>query len=141
MDSNSSNTPPQTTTDTSQSDECSCDDNGEGGTANLSNLNLTLENFDSDDVTPDCPYVLTSPRSLEACKLVGVRVRLRDCSFLKSFFIAKFSTIHFFQPVDLLPFRLEDARRELDSNGDFSIEALTIIRNAEEERRGKNPIW
>ena len=37
-------------------------------------LHLTLENFDSDQIPDDCPFVLTSPRSLEACKLVGVRV-------------------------------------------------------------------
>lgn len=40
-------------------------------------LHLTLDNFDNDDFVPDnCPYVLTSPRSLEACKIVGVKVSL-----------------------------------------------------------------
>jgi len=34
-----------------------------------------LENFDKDeDVPPNCPFVLTSPRSIEACKQLGVRV-------------------------------------------------------------------
>lgn len=41
-------------------------------------LHLTLENFDRDDVPEDCPYVLTSPRSLEACK--RLRVKVRPCS-------------------------------------------------------------
>ena len=36
---------------------------------------LTLDNFDKDEeIPPDCPFVLTSPRSLEACKRLGVRV-------------------------------------------------------------------
>lgn len=39
--------------------------------------------------------------------------------------------------MDLLPFRIEDARRELHENGDFSFEALQVLRQAEEERRGK----
>ena len=38
------------------------------------------------------------------------------------------------QPVDLLPFRIEDARRQLELEGDFSFEALTLLREAEEER-------
>jgi len=37
-------------------------------------LHLTLENFDSDDIPSDYPYVLTSPRSLAACKHFAVRV-------------------------------------------------------------------
>jgi hypothetical protein len=37
----------------------------------------------------------------------------------------------------LLPFRIEDARRQLELDGDFSFEALTLLREAEEERRGK----
>ena len=41
------------------------------------------------------------------------------------------------QPVDLLPFRLEDARRELEVNGDFTLEALNVLRTAEDNRRGK----
>ena len=45
---------------------------------------------------------------------------------------------HDFQPVDLLPFRIEDARRQLELEGDFSFEALTLLREAEEERRGEN---
>ena len=44
---------------------------------------------------------------------------------------------HHFQPVDLLPFRIEDARRQLESNGDFSLEGLQVLRDAEDERRGK----
>ena len=34
-----------------------------------------------------------------------------------------------------MPFRLQDARRELDENGDFTIEALHLLRKAEDERR------
>ena len=39
--------------------------------------------------------------------------------------------------MDLLPFRIEDARRQLECNGDFSLEGLKILRDAEDERRGK----
>ena len=44
----------------------------------------------------------------------------------------------FFKPVDLLPFRIQDVRRQLESDGDLTIEALTLLRTAEDERRGKN---
>lgn len=37
-------------------------------------LNLDLYNYDSPDAQ-SCPYVLTSPRSLEACSRVGIKVR------------------------------------------------------------------
>ena len=37
-------------------------------------LHLDLDNFDADDVPDDCPYVLTSPTSLEACKRLRVQV-------------------------------------------------------------------
>ena len=56
---------------------CGDDDWGGGNIDDdeeLTSLHLTLENFDSDQIPDDCPFVLTSPRSLEACKLVGVRV-------------------------------------------------------------------
>merc|ERR1712223_932976 len=93
------------------SDECSTNASGEN-LSSINRLNLTLENFDQDDFVPEkCPYVLTSPRSIEACKIVGIR------------------------PVDLLPFRLEDARRELEVNGDFTLEALNVLRTAEDNRR------
>ena len=39
-------------------------------------FHLSLDNFDSEDIPEDCPYVLTSPRSLEACKRLRVKVRL-----------------------------------------------------------------
>ena len=45
------------------------------GNSKNNKLHLTLDNFDSDDVPSDYPYVLTSPRSLAACKHFGVRVR------------------------------------------------------------------
>ncbi len=38
--------------------------------------------------------------------------------------------------MDLLPFRIEDARRELEHHGDFTFEALSALRKAEDERRG-----
>ena len=37
-------------------------------------FHLSLDNFDSEDIPEDCPYVLTSPRSLEACKRLRVKV-------------------------------------------------------------------
>ena len=40
----------------------------------LGTLHLDLDNFDSEDVPGDCPYVLTSPKSLEACKRLRVKV-------------------------------------------------------------------
>jgi hypothetical protein len=39
----------------------------------LSPLHLTLDNFDCLEAK-DSPYVLTSPRSLEACKILGIKV-------------------------------------------------------------------
>ena len=47
------------------------DSSGSGGDKKF---HLNLENFDGDDVPDDCPYVLTSPRSLEACKRLRVQV-------------------------------------------------------------------
>ena len=45
-------------------------------TLQTNKIHLTLDNFDRDEeIPPDCPFVLTSPRSLEACKQLGVRVR------------------------------------------------------------------
>lgn len=36
---------------------------------------LTLDNFNIDSEVPEaCPFVLTSPRSLEACRRTGVQV-------------------------------------------------------------------
>ena len=48
-----------------------CSDSG-GGRGK--SFHLDLENFDADGVPDDCPYVLTSPRSLEACKRLRVQV-------------------------------------------------------------------
>ena len=59
-------------------DECTTPSNATSEIENLSSiqqLNLNLDNFDLDNVPENCPYVLTSPRSLEACRIVGVRVR------------------------------------------------------------------
>jgi hypothetical protein len=39
--------------------------------------------------------------------------------------------------VDLLPFRIQDVRRQLELEGDFTFEALGVLRQAEDERRGK----
>ena len=39
------------------------------------------------------------------------------------------------QPVDLLPFRIQDVRRQLELEGDLTFEALSLLRTAEDERR------
>ncbi|CAN7943072.1 unnamed protein product, partial [Ixodes hexagonus] len=57
-------------------------------------LNLNLYNFDKVDAS-DCPYVLTSPRSLEACANQGVKAS------------------HTRTPVELLPKLLDEFRDEL----------------------------
>ncbi|CAN7976352.1 unnamed protein product [Ixodes persulcatus] len=62
-------------------------------------LNLNLYNFDKVDAS-NCPYVLTSPRSLEACANQGVKASRTHKSFL---------TI----PVELLPKLLDEFRDEL----------------------------
>ena len=58
----------------SSSEGCSCDDVTDAGNT----IELTLDNFDNDEIPDDCPFVLTSPRSLEACKVVGVRVSIEN---------------------------------------------------------------
>ena len=58
----------------SSSEGCSCDDVTDAGNP----IELTLDNFDNDEIPDDCPFVLTSPRSLEACKVVGVRVSIEN---------------------------------------------------------------
>lgn len=50
-------------------------------------LHLHLDNFDSESVPGDCPYVLTSPRSLEACK--RLRVKVSEWSELRDVFVKK----------------------------------------------------
>ena len=70
----------------SSSEGCSCDDVTDAGNT----IELTLDNFDNDEIPDDCPFVLTSPRSLEACKVVGVRVSKENFLFHKeerNFFI------------------------------------------------------
>ena len=50
----------------------------EGGGEVREVLYLNLENFDRDEEIPDdCPFVLTSPRSLQACKQLRVRVSFK----------------------------------------------------------------
>ena len=63
----------------SSSEGCSCDDVTDAGNP----IELTLDNFDNDEIPDDCPFVLTSPRSLEACKVVGVRVSKENFLFHK----------------------------------------------------------
>ena len=63
----------------SSSEGCSCDDVTDAGNP----IELTLDNFDNDEIPDDCPFVLTSPRSLEACKVVGVRVSTQNFLFHK----------------------------------------------------------
>ena len=49
-----------------------------GGVESREVLYLNLENFDRDEEIPDdCPFVLTSPRSLQACKQLRVRVSFK----------------------------------------------------------------
>lgn len=51
-------------------------------------LNLDLYNYDS-PAAQACPYVLTSPRSLEACSRVGIKVRNNTFSFHKTYSITQ----------------------------------------------------
>ena len=43
-----------------------------------------------------------------------------------------------FQPIDLLPCSLDELRDHLVREGDLSLEALKVLRDAEEERRGES---
>ena len=43
-----------------------------------------------------------------------------------------------FQPIDLLPCSLDELRDHLAREGDLSLEALKVLRDAEEERRGES---
>ena len=43
----------------------------------------------------------------------------------------------FSQPIDLLPCSLDEIRDHLESEGDLSFNALTVLREAEDERRSK----
>ena len=62
-----------------------------------------------------------------------------ELMYLKKYWIQRnLQEFYHFQPVDLLPFRIEDARRQLESDGDFSFEGLKVLRDAEDERRGEN---
>jgi hypothetical protein len=75
--------------------------------------------------------------------LIGITDRLRthgEIGYNNISYLSYNSIFLFlcFQPVDLLPFRIEDARRQLELEGDYSFEALTLLRKAEEERRGKD---
>ncbi|XP_071749057.1 uncharacterized protein [Lepeophtheirus salmonis] len=77
-----------------------------------SHLCLNLDNFEDLDIPEDCPFVLTSPRSLEACRRLNVK------------------------PVDLLPDKIDEARIEiLKDGGELTYETLAILRDAESERR------
>ena len=40
------------------------------------------------------------------------------------------------QPIDLLPCSLDELRDHLESKGDLTLEALKLLREAEDERRG-----
>ena len=68
----------ETCTTASESSEVGggdCDD-GVDARSRRRVLYLNLENFDNDEEIPDdCPFVLTSPRSLQACKQLNVKVR------------------------------------------------------------------
>ena len=92
--------------------------------------NLHLDNFTlSISVPEDCPFVLTSPRSLQACEIVGVQVNL--------YFLVMnmFSEKKSFQPIDLLPSSLSDycaAFPDLPKT-----EVVSIFREEETEREEK----
>ncbi|XP_077516490.1 uncharacterized protein LOC144126276 isoform X2 [Amblyomma americanum] len=98
---------------TTQASEWNCDLLAQSLSDCLSphDLNLNLYNFDQTDAS-DCPYVLTSPRSLEACANQGVK------------------------PVELLPRLLEEFLEELapDTPPD---EARRLYEQAERERIAK----
>ena len=49
-----------------------------------------------------------------------------------------FSSPFFFQPVELLPCSLSEIREHLSAEGDLSLQALQLLRAAEEERRGES---
>jgi hypothetical protein len=59
--------------------QCNCDAEDENinivRSKKPTTLQLNLDNFDEDQIIQEnCPYVLTSPRSLQACRIQGVRV-------------------------------------------------------------------
>ena len=78
------------------------------GIAARRNFKLTLENFEfSENVPEDCPFVLTSPRSLQACKLLGIKVRIdkkymQFFKFRKCFHAKIIMHIQLFQSLQLL---------------------------------------
>ena len=45
-----------------------------GGKSRHNRFHLDLDNFDGDHIPEECPFVLTSPRSLEACRILDVKV-------------------------------------------------------------------
>ncbi|XP_050043888.1 uncharacterized protein [Dermacentor andersoni] len=98
---------------TTQASEWNCDLLAQSLSDCLSphDLNLNLYNFDQNDAS-DCPYVLTSPRSLEACANQGVK------------------------PVELLPRLFEEFAEEL-APGVSPDEARRLFEQAERERTAK----
>lgn len=98
---------------TTQASEWNCDLLAQSLSDCLSphDLNLNLYNFDQNDAS-DCPYVLTSPRSLEACANQGVK------------------------PVELLPRLFEEFAEEL-APGVPPDEARRLFEQAERERTAK----
>ncbi|KAL3231897.1 hypothetical protein MRX96_023164 [Rhipicephalus microplus] len=98
---------------TTQASEWNCDLLAQSLSDCLSphDLNLNLYNFDQTDAS-DCPYVLTSPRSLEACANQGVK------------------------PVELLPRLFEEFAEEL-APGVPPEEARRLFEQAERERTAK----
>ncbi|CAB3370056.1 Hypothetical predicted protein [Cloeon dipterum] len=74
-------------------------------------LLLTLDNFDCVEAR-DSPYVLTSPRSLEACKVLGIK------------------------PVELLYQSLEEVRQKLGESASLD-RVISVYQNLERERRSK----
>ncbi|XP_067135966.1 coiled-coil domain-containing protein 177-like isoform X2 [Centruroides vittatus] len=80
----------------------------------LPELNLNLHNFDTPEAQ-NCPYVLTSPRSLEACSRLGVKVRISGSSLLKPSTLCRqpYQVRSIFPPVDLLHKTLAEFQDDL----------------------------
>ncbi|XP_059487085.1 coiled-coil domain-containing protein 177-like isoform X2 [Neocloeon triangulifer] len=85
--------------------------NMEGPARRMAPLNLTLDNFDCVEAR-DSPYVLTSPRSLEACKILGIK------------------------PVELLYQSLGEVRQKLGDAASLD-RVISVYQTLERERQSK----
>lgn len=121
---------------TTQASEWNCDLLAQSLSDCLSphDLNLNLYNFDQNDAS-DCPYVLTSPRSLEACANQGVKVRIERRVVLPGNPRVHLKLMYA-QPVELLPRLFEEFAEEL-APGVPPDEARRLFEQAERERTAK----